>query len=170
MAQSWRANNHTSISIFSRLAERLRALHTKCVLDPSYVIDTRDPLYETTSTRREASRPHWFSPDMLATYIERNRAEPETMTPFDGFSKLLPPVSDDLLSQAHDAVARGLDLTIDTPERLHWDIASNMEPSEGSITDSNLLAISESLTGQEFTSMDRILTMDDMPFMNWDFS
>jgi hypothetical protein len=170
MAQRWRANKPTSTSVFIRLAERLRTLHTKCVLDPSYVIDTREPLYETTSTQREASRRHWVSPEMMATYVERNRAEPGTMTPFDGFSKLLPSFSDDSLSQAHDAVTRGLDITIGTPEKLHWDIASNIEPSEGSLTDSNLLAISESLACQEFTSMDRVVTMDDMAFMNWDFS
>jgi hypothetical protein len=108
---------------------------------------------------------------MMATYIERNKAGSGT-TPLE-LSKLLSPVGVDSLPQTHDATTQDLscpNIPIDNAEKLHWNSARDMGLSEASLTDNSLLAISQSLADQEFTSMDRIVTLDDTTFINWDFS
>lgn len=115
---------------------------------------------------------------MMNTYIERCRCELVTSTPLDLRHTTCP--SSDSLSHDHTA-ATFMDTQtasqLNPTAAMTWDINSTMEPSEANLSDANLLAISESLMGPEFTDMDRVVTLDDVMLggfpemgMNWDFS
>lgn len=182
MARRWQPSETAKklplTSLFASLAERLREMHTDCVLDPAYIIDDTQSLCQTTSMRPVSTRRHWITPDMMNTYIERCRCELVTSTPLD--LRHTTCASSDALSHDHTA-ATFMDTQtasqLNPTAAMTWDINSTMEPSEANLSDANLLAISESLMGPEFTDMDRVVTLDDVMLggfpemgMNWDFS
>jgi hypothetical protein len=186
MAKRWQpadsANNLPLNSVFTRIAECLRTFHTKCVLDPAYTVEGIHSLYDMKFTQRRASRRHWISCDTLETYIEQNRSALRT-DPLSEPAKSTPTVVGASPQQTLEVSASlGTSLNqhvpnISTLEGLDWHITSHMEPSETSLPDDNLLAISEALIDQTFTNVDRIVTLDDMMLggfpeisMNWNFS
>jgi hypothetical protein len=62
-----------STSLFSRLASRVRTIHSNCNLESSYQIDRSEPLYEHVPATNKTSVRHWVSSDELAICLEQSR-------------------------------------------------------------------------------------------------
>ncbi|KAH7353177.1 fungal-specific transcription factor domain-containing protein [Pyrenochaeta sp. MPI-SDFR-AT-0127] len=186
MTRRWqptpKLNNLGRKSVFAQLAERLQIIYRRCELEPSYLIDLTEPLYESAAKNYEASTRHWVPRDGMAAYLERNKRDLEDTVAQD-LSRLTTIIGNDMPPQAVDTIIAqhgGLDPKnpdIIAPPASHWGITDNMETFARGLNNDDLLAISESLMGQDFTSMDRIVTLDDMMLgtfpetpMTWDFS
>jgi hypothetical protein len=154
MARRWRGmrvgGQVQSTSLFQRLAGRLRTLQANSQLNPSQNNTLSAPLYDT----RE-----WVTPEEMSTYMERARADLTTATLLD--STKAPFTLDD--EALHHSASQVLNLYEETGpvSVLPWGIPDNVDLSEPGIDNESLLAISETLTSQDFTSIDRIVTFEN---------
>ncbi|KAL5317990.1 hypothetical protein ACEPPN_015094 [Leptodophora sp. 'Broadleaf-Isolate-01'] len=196
-----RTKQRPTACIFSRFAERLRAVHARCELDPSYRIDKTEPLYEAkleaTSRRPTATALHCIVPEELPTYIAQ-KSKSASAAASGKTGPPLPPVivgnnnppfplvegERTTISHSHSHESRDLDSRYNA-DTQQWGgrggMANNVQPQpqpedeeEGLNEAADLLAISQALTVQDFTSMDRIVSFDEMMLsgiseaMNWD--
>ncbi|KAJ4300858.1 hypothetical protein N0V90_002946 [Kalmusia sp. IMI 367209] len=171
MARRWQpyttSDEMRAGNLFSRFAERLRTIHARCELDPTFRIDRTEPLYQDTTNSGPQSSRHWIQPSELALHIEKMRsamnlaATPQTVA------------RNTTSSQDIDAHNDGSQARISVQPGMTWDPMASMEPS---VDEDNLLAISQALMGPDFTGLDRIVSFDEMMLggisetpMNWDF-
>jgi hypothetical protein len=164
MAQRWQAttagDNHQHKSIFHRLAGRLRVMQATFQLNPSQNIPLSAPLYDSENVNCEPSPRHWVTPEAMSTYMERARADLATTSlpspselPFTFADNALRP-EDGMLMSSYEEIGP---LPV-----LPWEVSNNVDLSEPSLDSESLLAISETLTSQDFTSIDRIVTFDNI--------
>ncbi|KAF2021570.1 hypothetical protein BU24DRAFT_338313 [Aaosphaeria arxii CBS 175.79] len=143
------------VSIFSRLSGRLRTIHARCESDPSYEIDRTEALYGRSSTRCEKPQRHWLPPDGLRVYLEQSRAGLNLTTP--ELIRSYPATLNSVPAPGAPIPGFG-----DTTE-FQWNLADNpKDMSTGLNADSNISEISQSLMGDDFMNMDRIVSFDDM--------
>jgi hypothetical protein len=163
MARRWRGmrvgDQVQSTSLFQRLAGRLRTLQANSQLNPSQNNTVSAPLYEPTDGVREPYTREWVTPEEMSTYMERARADLTTATLLD--STKAPFTLDD--EALHHSASQVLNLYEETGpvSVLPWGIPDNVDLSEPGIDNESLLAISETLTSQDFTSIDRIVTFEN---------
>jgi hypothetical protein len=159
-----------STSIFARFAGRLRTIQAKCNLEPSYRVDRAEPLFEDVAATPSARVRHWYTPRDLATCLEQSR--PEINTTSTGQRQVL--VADNIGQPRQDNIADRDSSVFHNQVDVPWS-AMDVEPLDGTDQeDEGLLAISQSLLDPDFTSMDRIVSFEDMMVENmseaWDFS
>jgi hypothetical protein len=163
MARRWQGTRVggqvQSTSLFQRLAGRLRTLQANSQLNPSQNNTLSAPLYEATDGVREPYAREWVTPEEMSTYMERARADLTTATLLD--STKAPFTLDN--EALHHSASQVLNLYEETGpvSVLPWGISDNVDLSEPSIDNESLLAISETLTSQDFTSIDRIVTFEN---------
>jgi len=172
MAARWAAHREAGqmrlVSIFSRFAGRLRTIHANCNLDLSYRIDRSEPLYEIVASASKKRVRHWVSPNDLASCLEQNRTEigsaRQGQTPIQ--------VSHDSASLQQDEMTNCPDLAFSNQADMPWDPMNLSQLGDGGSDNGSLLAISQSLLDPDFTSMDRIVSFDEMMLGNisetWD--
>jgi hypothetical protein len=143
-------------SLFSRFAGRLRTIHANCTLDLSFQIDRSEPLYKHIPSDRNVRARHWVSPNDLEACLEQTRSDLTTS-----------------LHTSHDTIAIGQNNIDDNrasafePQlNAPWDEMDVGQVAEGDQDHGDLLAISQSLLDPEFSSMDRIISFDDMMLGN----
>jgi hypothetical protein len=163
MAQRWQAEttgySPKKTSVFKRLAERLRAMQASLQLISSQKISTSDPLYESEHEDHEPSLRHWVTPEDMSTYIERARA--------DLTEAALPASYKPSFTFGHEALhAEGL--VMNPAEQagalsvLPWEVNTNADLSDTGLDNESLLAISQALSSQDFTGIDRIVAFDNV--------
>jgi hypothetical protein len=162
MAQRWQAttgDNFQRASVFQRLAGRLKTMQASLQLNPSQKISTYGPLYEPEHEEREPSLRHWVTPGEMSTYIERARADlTEAALP----ASYKPPFAfgDDVRNA--DGIAMNSNEEVGSLSVLPWDVNNNVDLTEPGLDNESLLAISQALTSQDFTSIDRIVAFDNV--------
>ncbi|KAH7073249.1 fungal-specific transcription factor domain-containing protein [Paraphoma chrysanthemicola] len=163
MALRWATPSQLkSPSLFSEFADRIRTIHTNCEMDLSYQIDRSEPLQVRTSASSVPSARHWWSKHQQATYVQQHSSE------FDAAS----------YTQAKHAVAQDSQRlrqndaleTQNSAFTVRTDVpwgpmdAGDVAADSGSYED--LLAISQSLLDPNFTSLNRIVSFEDMMLGN----
>lgn len=161
MASRWQLRIVTSIlrldPLFSRFADRLSNSHAACELDPSYRIDTTEPLDDYAGSERSTPR-HWISRDTLLAWLDQSRSElnPYAMEQFGAqpvvYGGVTPPSC-----RTVDQDRRASEIR----PSMQWNPMENIELSGVTFNDGNLLSISQFLMGLNFTGMNRIVTFDD---------
>lgn len=172
MAVRWAAHREAGqlrlASIFSRFTGRLRTIHANCNLDHSYRIDRSESLYETVALAEKERVRHWVSPNDLASCLEQNRTE------IGSTRREQAPVQEahDGGSLQRDEVTNPSTLAFSNQADMPWDPMNLSRLGDGGSDNGSLLAISQSLLDPDFTSMDRIVSFDEMMLGNisetWD--
>jgi hypothetical protein len=156
-----------STSIFARFAGRLRTIHAKCNLEPLYRVDRAEPLFEDMTATPNVRVRHWYTPRDLATCIEQSR--PEINTTSNGQRQVL--VGHNITQSQQDNIVDRESSVFQNQVNVPWGAVSLGDTNQ---EDEGLLAISQSLLDPDFTSMDRIVSFEDMMVENiseaWDFS
>jgi hypothetical protein len=147
-----------STSLFSQFARRLRKMHADYNLDICVQIDKTEPLYQHIPATINLSARSWLSPSILATDHDQEH----------------PRVSQDPTAIQSRKAVDAQDPDLETQANMMWGTIGVMPPTERSEEDSDLLAISQTLLSSEFTSMDRIVSFEEMMLGHtseaWDFS
>jgi hypothetical protein len=147
-----------STSLFSQFAGRLRKMHADYNLDLCVQIDKTEPLYQHIPATINLSARHWLSPSVLATDLDQEH----------------PRISHGPTSIQSRNTVNPRDPDLETQVNMMWGTVGVVPPTECSEEDSDLLAISQTLLSSEFTSMDRIVSFEEMMLGNtseaWDFS
>jgi hypothetical protein len=164
MAQRWQettsGDRSQSTSIFQRLAGRLQTLQANSQLNPSQNITLSAPLYEPRRESREPSRREWVAPDAMGAYMERARAD-LTTTALSDSARPASVFDDEALhhdaSQMMNAYEDPASISV-----LPWGIPHDVDISDAGLDNESLLAISETLTSQDFTNIDRIVTFENI--------
>jgi hypothetical protein len=168
MAVRWAAHREPGqfliTSLFSRFSGHLRTIHANHNLDPSYQIDRSEPLYKHVPGTSIARVRHWASATDLAACLEQSR--PEVRTTRAGLEQApVPPQQQEKVLNRHQPAFYG-------QPNMTWDAMHVRQLAEEGRDDCGLLAISQSLLDPDFTTMDRIVSFDEMMLGNisetWD--
>ncbi|OAK93765.1 hypothetical protein IQ06DRAFT_91232 [Phaeosphaeriaceae sp. SRC1lsM3a] len=146
-------------SLFSRFAGRLRTIHASCNVDMTYRINTLEPLYDYTTSRRTIHARHWVSPDDLAASLEQGRSDGT----FSLRARDPDPSNEHIVGDGQDQMSVQ-DRASATQLDARW-VDMHMAQDGGPGQDqeySDLIAISRSLLDPDFAGMDRIVNFDDI--------
>ncbi|KAH4181953.1 hypothetical protein HBI81_217930 [Parastagonospora nodorum] len=172
MGARWAAHREAGqlrlTSIFSRFAGRLRTMHANCNLDSSYRIDLSEPLYENVPSTSKTRVRHWVSPNDLVSCLEQNRTEVGSTRQEQAPAQVV----HDGAPLQQDEMPNRPNLAFSNQADMPWDPMNLSQLGEGGSDNGSLLAISQSLLDPDFTSMDRIVSFDEMMLGNisetWD--
>jgi hypothetical protein len=164
MARRWQVtkigDRLQSTSIFQRLAGRLQTLQANSQLNPPQNMNLSAPLYESRCEGREPSRREWVTPDAMGAYMERANAD---LTRAALSDSTIPASVFDNEASHHDA-SHMMNVYEDPASIsvLPWGVPHDVDISDAGLDNESLLAISETLTSQDFTNIDRIVTFENI--------
>ncbi|KAH7078718.1 fungal-specific transcription factor domain-containing protein [Paraphoma chrysanthemicola] len=159
MALRWATPSQLmSTSLFSTFADRIRTIHANCEMDLSYKIDRSEPLQVRIPASSVASARQWWSKHQQATYVQQHSSE------FDAASHTQTKhavAQDANISRQNDALETQNSVFAD-PTDAPWGPINVVGAAAENGNYEDLLAISQSLLDPDFTSMNRIVSFEDM--------